>query len=120
MKTIYFSLVTLFFFSTFALAQNKMVEGAPFQKTVRFNTGISKDKAITSFSKKNGLDVANTTFESVKETSDETGMVHQRHQQFYKGVKIEYGTVITHSRNQYVESVNGEVYNASSLNLTPT
>ena len=70
------------------------------------------------FSKKNGLD-ADNTFESKNETSDESGLVHQRHQQYYKNLKIEFGTLITHSRNGNVISINAELYNARSLNLTP-
>lgn len=119
MRTFYFKLIIISFFSLCAHSQNKIVENKTFQKTLTFKEAISKQDALNFFSKQNGLD-ANNTFVSKKETSDNSGLSHQRNQQFYKGIKVEYGTLITHCRNGNVESINGEIYNASSLDLTPS
>ncbi|MCF6130843.1 M4 family metallopeptidase [Flavobacterium wongokense] len=100
-------------------AQNRIKENAPFQKVVRFDEAISKENAIKYFLKQQGLDSDNS-FVAARSTSDETGMVHQRHQQFYKGLKVEFGTLITHSKNGKVTLINAEVYKAPSSNLVPS
>lgn len=112
-------LLAFLFLSFISTAQNVIKETAPFQKVIHFNNDVSKQDAIDSFLKRQGLNSDNS-FVPAKETSDESGLVHQRHQQFYKGLKVEFGTLITHTRNGNTISINGEVYNASSLSLAPT
>ena len=119
MKKHNFILLILFFLSFASIAQNAIKENASYQKVIHFDYNISKEKAIKFFLDRQGLDVSNTFTES-KETSDESGLVHQRHQQFYKGIKVEFGTLITHTRNGNVISINAELYNPSSLNLIPS
>jgi Zn-dependent metalloprotease len=119
MKKQYLGVLSLLFVSLFLNAQNKFKENEPFQQTLHFNITISKEKALAYFITKQGLDSFNS-FTSSKETSDESGLVHQRHQQFYKGIKVEFGTLITHVKSGTVVSINAELYNASSLNLTPS
>lgn len=106
-------------FTLLGNAQNKLKDDQAFQKTIQFRSDISKEAAISFFAKQNGLD-ASYTFVETQETSDESGLIHQRHQQYYKGIKIEYGTLITHSRNGNVVSINGEIYDAHNLDLSPT
>ncbi|SHJ08581.1 M4 family metallopeptidase [Flavobacterium terrae] len=86
-------------------------------KIAYYNT--TKDEAVLKFMDSYGLD-ANTTFLPKKETVDISGMSHQRHQQYFNGLKVEYGTLITHSRNGIVESINGELYNAKGLKIEPS
>ena len=112
-------LLAFLFLSFVSKAQNAIKENAPYQKVIYFTNPISKESAITNFLNKLGLDSFNS-FTTSKETSDESGLVHQRHQQFYKGLKVEFGTLITHTKNGNVVSINAELYNASSLNLVPT
>ena len=119
MKSHYLSLLFFLLFSWYTNAQSKLNENEPFQKVVNFNNTISKDKAINYFVTLQGLDSFNS-FTSSKETSDESGLTHQRHQQFYKGIKVEFGTLITHVKNGSVKSINAELYNPSALNLTPS
>ena len=107
-------------FSLISFGQNKLNETKSFQKTMQFSGIISKEKAIAKFLYKNGIDVIHTTFVAKKETSDPSGMKHQRHLQFFKGINIEFGTIITHSINNSVKSINGEIYDASKVNLNPT
>ncbi len=110
----------LCFFSLLSMAQNKLREDVSYQKTLKFNSPISKSKAINAFLKNNKIDVLNTTFITKKATTDPSGMTHQRNQQFYKGIKMEFGTLITHSMDNNVVSINGEVYDAKNVTLTPT
>lgn len=113
------SVLTLFSTGVFAQKTIENKPDEPYQKTLRLEGVNSREKAIAEFSKLYGLD-QNNTFEAKKETSDPSGMVHQRNQQFYKGLKIEFGTLITHARDGFVEMVNGELYDAKNLNITPT
>ncbi|MEO8823910.1 MAG: M4 family metallopeptidase [Ginsengibacter sp.] len=43
-----------------------------------------------------------------KETTDEIGMVHQRYQQYYKGVKVENAEYMIHGNADSVETMNGD------------
>ena len=119
MKKQFLGLLFFLLVSYSSNAQNKFKENEPFQKVLHFDKKISKEDAIKNFLKSQGLDSDNL-FVSKKETSDESGLVHQRHQQYYKNIKVEFGTLITHMRNESVVSINAELYNASSLNLIPT
>ncbi|MFD2244795.1 M4 family metallopeptidase [Pontibacter ruber] len=43
-----------------------------------------------------------------KTENDALGFMHQRFEQYYKGIKVEHGTYMVHSKNGVVESINGE------------
>ena len=118
MKKQYFGLMIFLSLSFFSHAQNKSRDIEPFQKVMNFDKNISKENAIAYFLSNQKLDSFNS-FTASNETSDVSGVVHQRHQQYYKGIKVEFGTLITHKKNGTVVSINGELYNASSLNLIP-
>lgn len=118
MKKQYVGLVVFLCLSFFSNAQNKLRDNEPFQKVIHFDKNISKENAITYFLNNQNLDSFNS-FISSKENSDNSGLVHQRHQQYYRGIKVEFGTLITHTKYGTVVSINGELYNASSLNLNP-
>ncbi len=121
MKKITYLLMLISFISVtvFGQVNQKMKDDAPFQKTLKFNNSQSKESAIVEFEKKYNLD-GNNTFLAKLETSDDSGLSHQRNQQYYKGIKVEFGTLITHTRDGQVESVNGELYDSKGLNLKPT
>jgi Zn-dependent metalloprotease len=46
---------------------------------------------------------------------DELGFTHTWHAQFYKGIPVEYGVYVAHSRNGAIESLNGEVVKIGAL-----
>lgn len=112
--------IALFAFLSLGVSAQKKVNNLDQEnnnKIAYYNT--TKDEAILKFMDSYGLD-ANTTFLPKKETVDISGMSHQRHQQYFNGLKVEYGTLITHSRNGIVESINGELYNAKGLVVEPS
>lgn len=111
--------MTLFTSGVFAQEQAKYKQDEAFQKTLKLENVTSREEALSDFGKQYGLD-KNNTFELKTENSDISGLSHQRHQQFYKGLKVEFGTVITHIRDGKVETVNGELYNAQGLDTNPT
>ncbi len=51
-----------------------------------------------------------TTFTTSKSEQDALGYTHQRMQQYYNGIKVEFGTVILHSENGTIKSVSSEYY----------
>lgn len=119
MKSTLLSLIFTSFITCGLVAQNKLDDNGPFQKSQKFKVDISKKDAISQYLIRQGLD-SNNSFISKKASVDETGTEHQRNQQYYKGIKVEFGTLITHTKNDNVTFINSELYNASSLNLIPT
>lgn len=51
---------------------------------------------------------ANTNFSAMQNSSDEMGFTHTKYQQYFKGVKVEHGNYILHTRNSQVETMNGD------------
>jgi len=55
-----------------------------------------------------------------KTEADELGFVHEKYNQYYKGVKVEHSTYTLHGRQGAVQSISGEFERISNLNVTPT
>lgn len=88
-----------------------------YQKTIKFNSIMSVNDAKKKFTGEFGLD-SRSTFVEFKSNSDKNGKTHKRYQQYYEGIKVEYGTMIIHSKDNNVTSINGELYNPNGLVLT--
>jgi len=58
-------------------------------------------QSVLGLSKDDSLALAGTT-------KDSLGFTHKFYQQFYKGLKVEFGNYATHSRNGILEIINGE------------
>jgi len=50
------------------------------------------------------------SFSTLKQEQDNLGFTHQKLQQFYNGIKVEFGTVILHSQNGTIKSLSSEFY----------
>jgi bacillolysin len=112
-------LAILFSSSMYSQKNEKYDGDKAYQKTINLEGFYSSESAIKEFSKLYSLNNLNS-FVSKKSTSDEAGYTHQRFQQFYNGIKVEFGTLITHMKDGNVVSVNGELYNTEGLNLNST
>lgn len=101
-------------------AQNKiMPQDGNYQFTKKFDQGLSKENALASFTKENKLGT-DFTFVTKNSSTDRLGNTHERLSQFYKGIKIVYGEIITHTdKNGFVNSINGEFYRIGNLSTTP-
>jgi bacillolysin len=120
MKSLYLSIsFSLCLSIAFAQEKNKIEEGVPHQKTISHKGQLTKNQALNTFAKTYKLD-SNNTFEAFRSSTDRIGVVHERHQQYYKGLKIQFGVAITHTANGIVKSTNGELYSAGNLDITPT
>lgn len=118
MKNHYYASVLLLFFGTINLMSQDLKIEKPHQKTARIENESNAYNAIATFSKLYNLKKG-YTYEGKTKTSDISGLSHQKFQQFYKGIKVEFGTAIVHSRDGLVVSVNGELYNSDNLDLKP-
>lgn len=109
----------VFVFSFGANAQKRVLnEMEGIQTYLTFDNSLPKESAISSFVKHCKLE-KNNVFEPTISNTDRVGNIHLHYQQFYNGLKVEFGTLITHSNNEGVYLINGEIYNASNLNLIP-
>lgn len=107
--------------STLSFAQNtKYVSDKTYQKSLKFDQNTTVREAESRFMQLYDLDKKGH-FKSIQENKDDKGTVHQRKQQFYQNLKVEFGTVITHINSKgFVSMINGELYNPKQLNLVPT
>ncbi|RXR19180.1 T9SS type A sorting domain-containing protein [Flavobacterium amnicola] len=109
-------ILALFSMGTFAQHTAKHETDVPYQKTLKLDQPVSKETAMSQFNKMYNLK-AGYTYQTIRTTSDVSGMTHERMQQYFNGIKVEFGTLILHSLNGTVVSVNGELYDASQANL---
>lgn len=52
-------------------------------------------------------DSPETSFKLIKSTVDEIGYTHNTYQQFFKEVKVEHATYVSHEKNGFIESISG-------------
>ncbi len=115
-KTILLLSLSLFIFQISIGQTNKNLrDNESIQTIVEFENPLPKVDAIAKFKLQNKLDKSNSYLPTYSNT-DETGRKHEHFQQYYKGLKIEFGIIISHSLNNEVYMINGEVYNASNVN----
>ena len=55
----------------------------------------------------------------VKSETDRLGFTHERYQQYYKNIKVDFATPIVHVKNGEIKSLSGEFYQIENLNTTP-
>lgn len=97
----------------------KLNDSEPIQTMLQFDNPLPKADAILHLKAKYKLDKKNNYVPTYSNT-DESGRKHEHFQQFYKGLKVEFGVIISHSINNEVYFINGEIYNAEVVNSTPT
>ena len=114
------TLIAFFLCTTLAVySQNKPItDGVAYQSAFVFDNPIDKALAIEQFSTKK-LEGKGYSFEAKTASVDADGSEHQRHQEFYRGLKVEFGTLITHSKFGKTFYINAELYNVGQLNLVP-
>lgn len=111
--------VFLFLFTCAVMGQKtEMDTFEGIQKTLNLSSmSLNVEESLIEFGKLYKLN-QDYSFKSIYSNIDERGIKHEKFQQFYKGTKVEFGIVIVHSENNYVNSVNGELYNMENVVLT--
>ena len=54
-----------------------------------------------------------------KSEKDKLGFTHQKHQQFYNNIKVEFATQTVHSKNGEIKALSGEFYTLENVKTTP-
>ena len=62
----------------------------------------------------------NNIIKLVNSSTDELGVTHQKFQQFYKDVKVEYAVYNAHGQNNSLKLLNGEAKEIANLDVTPS
>ncbi len=109
----------LFFQNTIAQTNKKLNEKESIQTILKFENPLSKADAFAQLKSRFKLTKVNN-YVPTYANRDETDRNHEHFQQYYQGLKVEFGVMITHSQNNQVYMMNGEVYDASNLDITPT
>ncbi|WP_055447390.1 M4 family metallopeptidase [Lacinutrix mariniflava] len=60
------------------------------------------------------------SFTQIKSETDDIGFLHQKYQQHYNGIPVEFATYTFHGKNGKVVSISGEYYELDGINVTPT
>jgi len=120
-----FTFLTLFLFlavATFAQEiEKEQLDRNGYPTFVKFDT---KKKASSKSETKAVLSsIFNMTksdeYRTLRSEDDKIGFTHERFQQFYKGIKVENGVYIVHSRNGVIESLSGEYKLIKDINVAP-
>jgi Zn-dependent metalloprotease/chitodextrinase len=114
MRKFYRSLSVLFFVVTTGLfaQQPQKIElgenGTP--RFIRFDTNLKSASTTTAEQVlKTQLKLADTDeLKYVNAETDNLGFAQTRYQQYYKGIKVEYGQYKVHSKNGVIHSINGD------------
>ena len=56
----------------------------------------------------------------VKTEIDDLGFTHEKYQQKFKGVKVEFATYTAHAKNGKLKTMNGEFYDVGKVNIIPS
>jgi Zn-dependent metalloprotease len=90
------------------------------QKFIKFDSSqqksISNAKQIIKQSFKLS---SNNNLIKTKSESDQIGFTHEKYQQYYKGIKVEFATFNVHAKNSTIESMNGEFFDTSNIKVNP-
>lgn len=102
-------------------AQNVQEEG--FVKTSPGITTLKTSEQVTLGNPKaifeQHLQLANDNeFQLKSQKTDDLGFVHQRFQQTYNGVPVEFAFPVLHAKNGIVETISGEYYDIKELSVT--
>ena len=114
--------------SSVAFAQNdnaRKEEKNSDNKTTTFvefsNAGKKPEAAAKQALKDYFKTTGNHDFQEMKKETDAMGFSHARHQQYFRGIKVENGTYITHARGGIIETMSGDfVAIDDNFNIKPS
>ncbi len=62
---------------------------------------------------------SNDNLQKIKSEVDNLGFIHEKFQQKFKGVKVEFGTYTAHAKNSTLRTMDGELYDVGKVNIRP-
>lgn len=113
-KIVFLFTLLIFAFSAVATAQNKKDE----KKNVKQPSSLVVFDASQSYSLQNSTQIfkevlnpsPQTSFTTLKQEQDPLGFTHQKMQQYFNGVKVEFATVTLSSKNGTVQTLNSAYF----------
>lgn len=124
-KFVFLLSLSIFGFSAVVSAQNKNDE----KKNVKQPPSLVVFDASQSYSLQNSTQIfkevlnpsSPTSFTTLKQEQDPLGFTHQKMQQYFNGVKVEFATVTLSSKNGTVQSLNSAYFPiAEDFNVSPS
>ncbi|NOQ27944.1 MAG: peptidase M4, partial [Bacteroidales bacterium] len=86
---------------------------------VKFDTkakSISKSETKAVLSSLFSM-TSNDEYKTTRSEKDQIGFTHERLQQYFKGIKVQHGVYVVHSRNGVIESMSGEYKLINDINV---
>ncbi|MCG8894309.1 hypothetical protein G1K73_11195 [Tenacibaculum finnmarkense] len=62
---------------------------------------------------------SNDNLQKIKSEVDNLGFIHEKFQQKFKGVKVEFGTYTAHAKNSTLRTMDGALYDVGKVNIRP-
>ncbi|SOS55578.1 M4 family metallopeptidase [Tenacibaculum finnmarkense] len=62
---------------------------------------------------------SNDNLQKIKSEIDNLGFIHEKFQQKFKGVKVEFGTYTAHAKNSTLRTMDGALYDVGKVNIRP-
>jgi Zn-dependent metalloprotease len=113
-------LVFLFLAASMAFAQStKPVLGKKHPSFVKVTDQISLDQKIPQM--QNLLQMTGyDELRLLRTETDEIGYTHEKHQQYYKGIKVDGGTYTVHAKDNQIKMFSGDFFDIGDLNVNPS
>ncbi|MCX2739290.1 M4 family metallopeptidase [Pontibacter anaerobius] len=87
----------------FKAAGNQSLRASEASQAIRSYLGLTADEEL----------------KLIKQETDDLGFVHQRYDQYYQNVRVEYGDFNVHTKNGVVQAMSGEFKKVKGLNTKP-
>ncbi len=119
-------LISLFSIELFAQDPNQHIKEKFLDERGKPSLIIFNDKSVYKntdsqnvFREQLGLK-DNSSFIRIKSENDKKGFLHEKFQQYYQGIKVEFATYSLHSKSGRLESISGEYYSLEGVKIQPT
>ncbi|MCB0454899.1 MAG: M4 family metallopeptidase [Flavobacteriaceae bacterium] len=124
-KFVFLFTLLIFAFSAVGSAQNKKYD----ERNIKEQPSLVVFDASQSYTLQNSNQIfkevlnpsSQTSFTTLKQEQDPLGFTHQKMQEYFNGVKVEFATVTLSSKNGTVQSLNSAYFPiADDFNITPS
>ncbi|NOQ27949.1 MAG: T9SS type A sorting domain-containing protein [Bacteroidales bacterium] len=125
MKRIFTFILLLVFVCATSFAQELTKENVDRNGNPTFVKFDTKDQSVSKSETKAVLSslfkmTNNDEYKTIRSEKDQIGFTHERLQQYFKGIKVQHGVYVVHSRNGVIESMSGEYKVINNINVAPS
>ncbi len=101
------------------IPEEKITDPKTGLKVFNQNTSYQLSDAKTIFKKHLKIKSSDALVQTVSK-KDDLGFTHDKYQQHYKGVKVEFADYTLHAKDGKVSAMSGEFYDLNEINITPS